>query len=104
MLLGMDGMPLTLGKGNELNDNPEKAANHIAEMWRGYKVTPKAANAILVLYRNKKGGDILVRAMLNERDVTLPLKAVAPHFYKWEDVKALIRARLDETDRLSKAN
>ena len=104
-ILSMDGLPLTLGAGNELQDNPAKAVEITAEMWRGYKITPKAANAVLVLYRHKSGkGDVLVRALLNERDVTLPLEAVAPHFYKWEDVKALIRSRLDETDRLSKAN
>lgn len=103
-ILSMDGLPLTLGAGNELQDNPAKAVEITAEMWRGYKITPKAANAVLVLYRHKSGkGDVLVRALLNERDVTLPLEAVAPHFYKWEDVKALIRSRLDEVDRL-KAN
>ena len=102
-ILGMDGLPLRLGKGKELHDNVEAVANRVAELWRGYKITPKAANVVLVFYRNKnKAGEVLVRVLLNERDVTLPLKSHTPHYYKWQDVKALIYSNLDEIDRLAK--
>ena len=88
-------MPLYFGKGNENVD-------YVAEHWRGYKITPKAANIMFVIYRNKEG-KILVRPLLNERDVELPIKSVAPHFYEWNEVKKLVYSRIAELDRIRKA-
>lgn len=94
-LLGVDGLPLSLGKGRE-------SIECVSEVWRGYKITPMAANLMLVLYRGKGDADVLVRVLLNERDVTLPLDAQAPHFYKWDDVKRLMYDRLNEVERMKK--
>lgn len=104
-ILGIDGQSITFGRGKELDDNVEAAVNRAAELWRGYKITPKAGNVLLVLYRSTNAnGDTLVRVLLNERDVELPLlKAVVPHFYKWQDVKELIYRQLDRIDRLAEA-
>lgn len=94
-IFGLENMPLYFGKGNENVD-------YVAEHWRGYKITPKAANIMFVIYRNKEG-KILVRPLLNERDVELPIKSVAPHFYEWNEVKKLAYSRIAELDRIRKA-
>ena len=57
-------------------------------VWRNYRIFPMACNIQLVFYRPKKGnGDILVKALLNEREMTLPAKPVSSPYYRWEDLR-----------------
>lgn len=91
-IFGLEGMPLYFGEGNENVD-------YVAEHWRGYKITPKAANVFFIFYRNNEG-KVLVRPQVNERDVDMPIATSTPHFYDWEEVKKLAYSRLDELDRL----
>ena len=91
-IFGLDNMPLVFGEGNETID-------YVAENWRGYKVTPKAGNIMLIIYRNKEG-KTLVRPQMNERDVTMPIESAMPYFYEWDSVKKLAYERLAEIDRL----
>ena len=42
----------------------------------------------LVFYRKTGSDDILVRVLLNERDVTLPVRTDKAPFYPWEDLRA----------------
>lgn len=93
-IFGLDKMPLRFDPSNENVD-------YVAEHWRSYKITPKAANMMFILYRNK-AGKVLVRAQMNERDVELPVKTDTPYYYDWNEVKKLAYARLDEIDRLKK--
>ena len=47
-------------------------------------------NIQLIFYKPEKGeGDILVKALLNEREVTLPVKQATdtPYYYKWSDLR-----------------
>ncbi len=57
--------------------------------WRNYRIFPMACNVQLVFYRPKKGrqGDILVKAMLNERETTLPIDSNQWPYYKWKDLR-----------------
>ena len=58
------------------------------EVWRNYRIFPMACNIQLVFYRPKKGdGDILVKALLNEREVTLPTQPVSGPYYRWSDLR-----------------
>ena len=93
-IFGLDNMPLYFS----LESN---TVDYIAEHWRGYKITPKAANIFLIFYRNKEG-KVLVRPQMNERDVEMPIESETPHFYEWEKVKELAYARLAEIDELKK--
>lgn len=93
-LFGLDKLPLYFDKSNENID-------YIAEHWRGYKITPKAANIVFILYSNKDG-KVLVRPQLNERDVELPIETDTPYYYDWSEVKKLVYARLEEIDQLKK--
>lgn len=57
---------------------------HLA--WQDYRVSPMGANLQLIFYRDKKS-DILVKFLLNESEVTLPLKNKTVPYYSWNMVK-----------------
>ena len=58
-------------------------------VWRNYRIFPMACNVQLVFYRPKKGkpGDILVKGMLNEREMTLPVNTDQWPYYRWADLR-----------------
>ena len=57
--------------------------------WRNYRIFPMACNIQLVFYRPAKGakGDILVKALLNERETSLPVKTNRYPYYRWADLR-----------------
>ena len=62
--------------------------DQLDQVWRNYRIFPMACNVQLVFYRPKKGnGDILVKALLNEREMTLPVKTTQHPYYKWSDLR-----------------
>lgn len=76
----------------ELGDAGKEIADmdHLDYSWANYRIFPMASNIQLIFYRPKKGrdGDVLVKALLNEREVTLPGTHVTGPYYKWADLKA----------------
>lgn len=66
--------------------------------WQNYKIYPMGCNIQLIFYKPKKaGGDILVKALLNEREATLPVQPTAtPYYYKWSDLRAYWKKKLDD--------
>ena len=64
--------------------------------FRSYMVIPTGCNIQLIFYRPKKGkqGDILVKALLNENEVTMPVETDMFPYYKWNDVKAYYQEKL----------
>ena len=71
--------------------------DELDQHWKNYRIFPMACNIQLIFYKPKKGqGDILVKALLNEREVTLPVTPTAtPYYYKWNDVRAYWQGKLD---------
>jgi hypothetical protein len=59
-------------------DNPLE----VKDFWRNYDV-PMASNVQFIFYRNRTG-NILVKIMLNEKDMYLPIKSVSGPFYSWD--------------------
>jgi hypothetical protein len=54
-----------------------------------------ACNVQLVFYRPVNGkGDILVKALLNEREVSMPVKTKQYPYYKWKDLRKYYLSRL----------
>lgn len=80
-LMGLDGY------GEETAD-----IDSVATFWNYGKAIPMGANVQLVFYRNASG-DVLVKALLNEREVSLPLTPVAYPYYRWTDVRAYFVSR-----------
>ena len=66
-------------------------------VWRNYSIFPMACNIQLVFYRPKKGkkGDILVKALLNEREMTMPGKPVSGPYYRWDDLRQYYLERIN---------
>ncbi len=57
-------------------------------LWHTYRIYPMASNLQIVFYRsNPEDNDILVKVLLNEREVSLPIGTDTPPYYRWEDVK-----------------
>jgi hypothetical protein len=44
-------------------------------------------NVQLIFYRKQNSRDILVKLLLNEREVTLPLRTDVSPYYHWNDVR-----------------
>ena len=55
--------------------------------------TCKASNLQLIFYRSKKGGDILVKCLLNGEEATLPVPTDNFPYYKWSDFRQFYTAR-----------
>ena len=74
--------------------------------WQNYRIYPMACNIQLIFYRPKKKGatsDVLVKAMLNEREATLPIPTTQHPYYRWDDLRAYWTGRLDRFDALNEA-
>lgn len=60
----------------------------LADVWQNYRIYPMACNIQMIFYRNpSKPDDILVKALLNEHEVRLPVKAVSGPYYRWDDLR-----------------
>ncbi len=67
------------------------------EMYSDFKISPMAGNIQIVFFRNKDN-DILVKFMLNEREVKIPLSTDCAPFYHWNDVKNYYTSILETPD------
>lgn len=65
------------------------------EHWNIYRVTPMAVNLQMMFYRDNDG-DVIVRLLHCEREVTLPIPPYADGFYRWEEIKAYLLQRIAE--------
>ncbi|MDE5886757.1 MAG: histidine-type phosphatase [Muribaculaceae bacterium] len=93
-------MPLTVlmeldNFGEEINDLEQVAASG----WHNYMVVPKAGNIQIVFYR-KPGTvdpeDVLIKVLLNEREVTLPIDRNNGPYYKWTDVRNYYKNKIKD--------
>ncbi|MCR5456222.1 MAG: histidine-type phosphatase [Bacteroidales bacterium] len=67
-----------------------KDLTEVYKYWCDFKIIPMGSNMQIVFYRSKKSPDILIKIMLNENEVKLPIASVssdAPYYYKWRDVE-----------------
>ena len=82
-------------------DNCGMAVENLDELdtyWRNYRIFPMACNIQLVFYRPKKGkaGDILVKALLNEREAYMPIATDNWPYYKWQDLRQYYLNKIKE--------
>ena len=65
--------------------------------WQNYRIFPMACNIQLIFYKPKKGkGDILVKALLNEREASLPVATDNYPYYRWDDLRRYWQQRLSD--------
>lgn len=67
--------------------NPE----NFYKVWSDFKIVPMAANVQLIFFSKKGNDDILVKFMLNEKEVKIPLKSDIAPYYHWKDVEKFYR-------------
>ncbi len=74
---------------------PMEGLDTLDRVWANFRIFPMASNIQLVFYRPKNGkGDILVKGLLNEKEVTLPGKPVSGPYYRWAELKAYYEKKL----------
>lgn len=78
--------------------------DQLDQYWRNYRIFPMACNIQLVFYRpiNGKKGDILVKALLNERECALPVKTKQFPYYSWKDLRQYYLDKLTRFEALEK--
>ncbi len=61
----------------------------VAEQWHSYEIFPMACNVQMIFYRNPtdESAPVLVKALLNEREVSLPVKPADGNYYAWDDLR-----------------
>lgn len=87
--------------GREINN-----LEAVDSLWRNYEIFPMAANIQLLFYRKADGGaaqesPVLVKALLNEREVRLPAGEVDFPYYDWATLR---RYWLDKLTTWEEAN
>ena len=60
-------------------------------VWSDFKIVPMAANVQLIFFSKKGSDDILVKFMLNEKEVKVPLESDVVPYYHWADVEKFYR-------------
>jgi hypothetical protein len=69
---------------------PAASIEHYHDHWQAERIIPLSANIQWIIYSN--GKEVLVKVLLNEREVLLPLSG-GP-YYSWKDLRAFCVARL----------
>ena len=69
--------------------------HELYKVYADYKISPMAANLQMIFFRDKKG-EVIVKFMLNEREVGIPVKTDMYPFYKWDDAREYFKNILNE--------
>lgn len=85
---------LHLGSFGVHTDNPDV----VAEQWKTYEITPMATNLQFIFYRSKNKPD-LVKVLLNEREMKMPIKSDIAPYYKWQDFRAYCMNLISKTPK-----
>ena len=64
--------------------------------WCDFKIIPMAGNLQMIFYKSKKSHVVLVKVLLNEREVDLPVYSDMAPYYKWNDVEQYYRNIINE--------
>ena len=83
--------------GQQINDLEDLADAG----WHDYKAIPMGANIQMIFYRPEEGGtteDILVKVLLNEIEVKLPVGEVSFPYYNWNQLKGYYLEKLQNSN------
>ena len=94
---------ITLMEINNVDYSTDNIGN-LANNWRNFEFFPMASNIQIVFYRpviqarnsgyrlssndEQTGSDILVKILLNEKEVPFPIKTTSYPYYKWDDLRS----------------
>ena len=82
-------LPLACRMGiNNLDKDYHSAEELEAADWKTYRIYPMAGNIQIIFYRSSPSdSDILVKILLNEGEVSLPIETDMAPYYHWNDVR-----------------
>ncbi len=94
---GHDGNLIPLAAALHLQgaDAAEADPYKLASKYAGFKVSPMAGNVQVVFFRNADG-DVLVKFLLNESEIAIPLDTDIFPYYRWSEVKDFYQRQLSE--------
>lgn len=83
--------------------------NELDKYWRNYRIYPMACNIQLIFYRPTRSkansqkpmasaNDILVKALLNERECKLPIPTTQYPYYNWSELRRYYLNKLNAFD------
>lgn len=79
-------LPMTVTLGLEGCTGEAGRPEDCASVFQTYKICPMCANIQLIFFRNKKG-DVIVKFMLNENEIGIPLETDMYPYYRWSAVR-----------------
>lgn len=59
------------------------------KVYSDFKISPMAGNIQIVFFKDKKG-DVIVKFMLNEREIAIPAPTDIYPFYRWDDARKVL--------------
>lgn len=73
----------------ELGDCNKRATslNNLTNEWHAHDIFPMACNIQLIFYRHDSTSDILVKALLNEEEISLPIETNNYPYYNWNTLR-----------------
>ena len=82
-------LPLACRMGiNNLDKEYDSTEELEAAGWKTYRIYPMAGNIQIIFYRSSPSdSDILVKILLNEGEVSLPIETDMAPYYHWNDVR-----------------
>ena len=82
----------------KLGDCNKRASSlkNLHKEWIAQNIFPMASNIQIVFYRHHTTGHILVKALLNEEEVSLPANASQHPYYEWDELKNYYIQKLQE--------
>ncbi|MFC4163104.1 histidine-type phosphatase [Epilithonimonas zeae] len=88
---GHDGniAPLLAFMRVEGMDKEEINPREVYKVWNTFQAAPMAANLQMIFYKNKKS-DVLVKFLLNENEVSIPVETKSFPYYQWNEVKTYL--------------
>lgn len=102
---GHDGILVNLVTLMEIEDYGKEVTDldQLEDLnWRDYEIIPMAGNLQLVFYRRSGStdpDDVLVKALLNEREVRLPGTPVSGPYYSWKDLRRYYQDKLNSFEK-----
>ena len=94
---GHDGNLIPLAGVLRLDNcyNSVEEPDEFYKAFSDFRIAPMAGNVQIVFFRNK-ADDVIVKFMLNEREISIPVATDNFPFYRWKDVRDYYTALLDE--------
>lgn len=83
-LIGFEGCDIVV-------DNPEDAN----VVFQDYNISPMASNIQIIFYKNKLN-NIIVKFLLNEQEIKIPLATNKYPYYDWENVKKYLESKYNQ--------